>query len=82
MDSSPYLREISVCSFFYAIEFYHLLAKYKALQEKYLTQSGYFNHIWYKSDVSGMYIFNDLAFAPRFLDRDFNASFWGGEISQ
>lgn len=45
MDSSPYLREISVCSFFYAIEFYHLLAKYKALQEKYLIQSGYFNHI-------------------------------------
>ena len=37
MDSNPYLREISVCSLFYAIEFYHLLAKYKALQEKYLT---------------------------------------------
>jgi len=70
MDSNPYLREISVGSLFYAIEFYHLLAKYKALQEKYLTQSGYFNYKRCKSDYQG-YISSTIWSLPCVFGRRF-----------
>ena len=64
MDSSPCLREISVCSLFYAIEFYYLLEKCKALQEIYLNQSGYFNYKRCKSDYQG-YISSTIWPLPR-----------------